>query len=131
MTKRELTDYILDTYSVEPDCPFRMDDDTFVFRHAGNKKWFAIVMNIPYRTLGVKREGNTDVLNVKCDPLVIGSFRAKPGFFPAYHMNKDKWISILLDGTAGKDDIEALLAMSYLLTADRIPKKNVRQQEGA
>ena len=46
-------------------------------------------------------------------------------------MNKDKWISILLDGTAGKDDIEALLAMSYLLTADRIPKRNVRQKEGA
>lgn len=126
MTKCELTEFIFDTYSVEPDRPFRMDDDSVVFRHTGNRKWFALVMNIPYRTLGVKKEGNTDVLNVKCDPLVIGSFRAKPGFFPAYHMNKDKWISILLDGTAGKDDIEALLAMSYLLTADRSPKRNAR-----
>ena len=126
MTKCELTEFIFDTYSVEPDRPFRMDDDSVVFRHTGNRKWFAFVMNIPYRTLGVKKEGNTDVLNVKCDPLVIGSFRAKPGFFPAYHMNKDKWISILLDGTAGKDDIEALLAMSYLLTADRSPKRNAR-----
>ena len=30
-----------------------------------------------------------DVVNLKCDPLLIGSLRSEPGFFPAYHMNKD------------------------------------------
>lgn len=28
-------------------------------------------------------------------------------------MNKDKWITILLDGSAEQEDISALLAMSF------------------
>ena len=119
MTRRELTEYIFDAYSVEPDHPFRQDGVSCVFRHADNRKWFALMMNIPYRTLGIAREGNVDILNVKCDPMLIGSLRGKPGVLPAYHMNKDKWITLLLDGSAERADIEALLAVSYELTAAR------------
>ena len=57
-----------------------------------------------------------DILNIKCDPVMAGSFRGKPGFFPAYHMNKDRWITILLDGSAAREDITGLLAMSYELS---------------
>ena len=120
MTRDELTQYIFDAYSVEPDYPFPKDDVTCVFRHAGNRKWFGIVMRSPYRTIGINRAGRVDILNVKCDPIMMGSFRGKPGFRPAYHMNKDKWITILLDGSAEKEDITALLAMSYSMTAAKI-----------
>ena len=57
-----------------------------------------------------------DVLNIKCDPMMIGSLRMKEGFFPAYHMNKENWISILLDGTVSADEIKPLLELSYQLT---------------
>ena len=120
MNLQELTGYIFDEYSIEPDHPFPLDDVSCVFRHTDNRKWFALTMNIPYRTLGIPREGHVDILNIKCDPLVIGSLRGKPGFRPAYHMNKDKWITILLDGSAEKEDITALLAMSYSMTAAKI-----------
>ena len=119
MTQRELTEYIFDNYSVEPDHPFKMDDVTCVFRHVDNRKWFALTMNILYRTLGIARDGNVDILDIKCDPILIGSLRGKPGILPAYHMNKDKWITLLLDGSAERGDIEALLAMSYELTVSK------------
>ena len=123
MTREELTAYIFDEYSVEPDYPFPMDDVSCVFRHIDNRKWFALMMKIPYRTLGIFRDGQVDILNIKCDPLITGSLRGKPGFCPAYYMNKDKWITILLDGSAGKEDITALLAMSYSMTAGRINRQ--------
>lgn len=123
MTHRELTEHIFDAYGVEPDHPFKMDDISCVFRHVNNRKWFALTMNIPYRTLGIAQDGNVDILNIKCDPLLAGSLRGKPGFFPAYHMNKDKWITILLDGSAKRGDILPLLAMSYDLTADKIRRR--------
>lgn len=119
MTQRELTAYIFDNYSVEPDHPFKMDDISCVFRHVDNRKWFALTMNIPYRTLGIAKDGNMDILDIKCDPILIGSLRGKPGILPAYHMNKDKWITLLLDGSAERGDIEALLAMSYELTVSK------------
>ena len=75
MTRQELISYIFDEYSVEPDFPFRMDDVTCVFRHIDNRKWFGIAMVIPYRTIGINKAGNVDILNVKCDPIMMGSLR--------------------------------------------------------
>ena len=119
MDRRALTAHIFDAYSVEPDYPFPMDDVSCVFRHGDNRKWFALMMRVPYRTLGVGQDGSVDILNVKCDPLLIGALRGKPGFLPAYHMNKDKWMTVLLDGSAGRETIEMLVAVSYDLTAGK------------
>ena len=129
MTRQELTEYVFDVYSVEPDYPFPMDDVTCVFRHADNRKWFGIAMTVPYRTVGIGRDGNVDILNIKCDPMIIGTLRGKPGFHPAYHMNKDRWITVLLDGSADRGDIAALLDMSFTMTAAKIRKAKNRPAE--
>ena len=123
MTRQELTAYIRETYSAEPEYPFPRDDESCVFRHGGNRKWFALMMRVPYQTLGQKREGVADILNIKCDPFLIGSLRGKPGFFPAYHMNKDKWLTILLDGSADSETITSLLALSFDLTKPKPARK--------
>ena len=123
MDRQELMNYIFDVYGVEPDYPFPDDGVSCVFRHADNRKWFALAMNIRRERLGLAGAGSVDILNVKCDPLLIGSLRGKPGFLPAYHMNKDKWITILLDGSAPKEDITALLAMSWQMTAVKERKR--------
>lgn len=122
MTRQELTDYIFDAFSVEPDYPFSRDDVTCVFRHTDNRKWFGIMMKIPYRTLGMNRDGETDIVNIKCDPVLMGSLRGKPGFRPAYHMNKYKWITILLDGSAGREEVTALVDMSFRMTETKLRK---------
>ena len=122
MTRQELTDYIFDAFSVEADYPFPRDDVSCVFRHTDNRKWFGIMMKIPYRTLGMNRDGETDIVNVKCDLVLMGSFRGRPGFRPAYHMNKDKWITILLDGSAGREEITALVDMSFRMTETKLRK---------
>ena len=128
MNLTELKEHIFDAYSVEPDHPFAMDDVTSVYRHSDNRKWFALTMCIPYRTLGISKDGDVDVLNIKCDPILIGSLRGRPGFYPAYHMNKDKWITILLDGSADSADIIPLLAMSYELTASKARKRGKQHE---
>jgi len=122
MTRQELTDYIFDAFSVEADYPFPRDDVSCVFRHTDNRKWFGIMMKIPYRTLGMNQDGETDIVNIKCDPVLMGSLREKPGFRPAYHMNKDKWITILLDGSAGREEITALVDMSFRMTETKVRK---------
>ncbi len=130
MTRQEIIDYIFNEYSVEPDYPFPMDDITCVFRHTDNRKWFAIAMTVPYRTVGIGRDGPVDILNAKCDPVLMGSLRRKPGFCPAYHMNKDRWITVLLDGSAEQEDIAALLSVSFNMTAAKIRRiKHVQADE--
>lgn len=55
---------------------------------------------------------------------LIGSLRSEPGFFPAYHMNKDSWITVSLDNKADADKLKMLLDMSYTATASKIRKKH-------
>lgn len=123
MTLEELTRHIKDAYDVEPDHPFKMDEVSRAFRHIDNRKWFALTMNVPYRTLGIARDGQVDIVNLKGDPFLIGSLRQRAGFLPAYHMNKDKWLTALLDGSAEDEEILALVAVSYDLTAGGKRKK--------
>ena len=68
----------------------------------------------------LQEAGIIDVLNVKSDPLLIGSLRGQEGYFPAYHMNKEKWLSIQLGKPELDDAIKDLLSLSHELTA---PKK--------
>ena len=73
-------------------------------------------MDIPREKLGLPGVGILSVMNVKCDPRLIGSFREEPGMFPAYHMNKAHWLTIALDGSAEEEKLKFLLDMSYELT---------------
>lgn len=107
-----------------------MDDVSSVFRHVDNRKWFALTMNVPYRLLGIHKDGNVDILNIKCDPIMVGPLRGKPGFLPAYHMNKDKWITILLDGSAEAEDIIPLVSFSYEMTRRKERKRKVHESTG-
>jgi predicted DNA-binding protein (MmcQ/YjbR family) len=55
---------------------------------------------------------------VKIDPILSGSLRSDPGIHPAYHMNKDKWVSIEL-AVAPEETIELLVEMSFDATAPK------------
>ncbi len=83
-----------------------------VLRHP-NGKWYAVVMDIPRSKLGLSGDGLIDVVNLQVDPVMSGSLRSTPGIFPGYHMNKEKWITVALDGTIDMEQIAILLDISY------------------
>ena len=127
MNRAELERYIANTYSVQPDYPWSDTPDAAVFRHFDNKKWFAIIMKVQKCKLGLEGSEKIDIVNFKCEPVLIDSLLNESGFFPAYHMNKVKWITAALDGTAQNDKIKMVLDMSFDLTSLKI--KNRRKIE--
>ena len=94
-----------------------------VFRHAANRKWFALIMDVQKDKLGLPETGVIDIVNLKCDPILVGTLRNDIGIFPAYHMNKDNWISVALDGSVPEDKVRMLLDISYELTAPKSKRK--------
>ena len=121
MTRQELFDWCLQQYGTEPDYPW--NDNNAVLRHLNSKKWYGVVLEVDGRKLGLEEDGVVDALNVKCDPIMIGSLRLQDGFFPAYHMNKDTWLSILLDRPDLDESIKNLLDLSYELTRSKAKKR--------
>ena len=116
MNRAELEGYIAEVYSTQGESPWAQSLTNTVFRHRHNRKWFALIMDIPREKLGLPGGKIISVVNVKCDPRLIGSFREEPGIFPAYHMNKAHWLTIALDGSADGEKLNFLLDMSYELT---------------
>ena len=122
MNRSELISYIFKTYGAEPDYPWLTDESSAVFRHSLNRKWFALLMTVPKAKLGLQGPETVNVLNLKCDPLLIGALRREPGIFPAYHMNKEHWITVALDGSANAETVKTLVSISFQTTAPK-PKK--------
>lgn len=122
MNRKELEEYIVETYDSQPEFPWIKNPNHMVFRHANNRKWFALVMEIHAEKLGLPAKGMRDIVNVKCDPILIGTLLKEYGFYPAYHMNKSNWITILLDSGVDDEKIKWLLDMSFDMTAKKIKK---------
>ncbi|MBH5328131.1 MmcQ/YjbR family DNA-binding protein [Eikenella sp. S3360] len=109
---------IAERYGTAPDYPFAHFPEYAVFRHGGNRKWFAAYLPVPAEKLGRTPGRNVPLLNVKCRPEHIGAMRAQAGILPAYHMNKEHWLSIEL-ARADEALIRQLLDDSFRLTQGR------------
>ena len=123
MNREALEQLILNDYNAEPEYPWRKYPNYEVFRHKGSQKWFALIMDVPKSKLGLPEAGILDAVNLKCNPLLIGSLLSEQGFFPAYHMNKENWITVALDGSVPDEQVKTLLDWSYEATAPAIHKK--------
>ena len=115
MTKQEFFEYCLNTYGTSPDYPFEGDFETAVLRHADNRKWYALVMKVSRRKFGFESDEVIDVVNLKIPTEMFGSFGATDGVYPAYHMNKLHWISVLLPD-APNDVVQFLVNVSFEAT---------------
>ena len=90
MKREEIFQYVKEQYGTEPEYLWKKDPDSAVLRHK-NGKWYAIIMAVEKKTLGLEEDG----------------------FLPGYHMNKRHWITILLDESVSEAKTLDFLDMSY------------------
>ena len=105
MTKRDLIEFCLSLPAVYEDYPF--DETTAVLRHLGNKKMFALVDHL---------HGNLQI-TLKCEPFRADFLRnAYKSVTPGYHMNKEHWNTVYLDGDVPKQELFEMIQHSFDLT---------------
>lgn len=116
--KDEIIKQVQALEGVQLDHPFAQYPSYQVFRHQQNSKWFGLVMTVENEKLGLPSTETmtTDIIDVKADPEMISILRNSKGYLPAYHMNKNNWLSIMLDGTVPEKQIFQLIEDSYALT---------------
>ena len=83
MYRAELLEEIAGRYGVAAEYPWRRYPQYAVFRHAGNRKWFAVLMNPPGRKLGLATEDEVAILNVKIRAGENSLLRGMDGVLPA------------------------------------------------
>lgn len=110
--RAEVLRYCRETYGTEADYPFQDSNAQVVRKPSG--KWYGLLMTIPMEKLDPRKKGDVDVLNLKATPARIaapdGQF-----VFPAWHMNRKYWISVLLDSNIPEELLHTLIDESYHL----------------
>lgn len=113
-TKKEIIGFLSNFDGVYLDYPF--DVEWAALRHTANKKTYAFIF-----------ERNDFVyVNLKLEPTFSHMIRqAYDSVIPAYHMNKEHWVSVICDGSVPENELLSLAALSYDLTSPK-PKKDKR-----
>ena len=105
-----ITKLILDKYQVSPEFLWDSSPNFGVFRNHSSKKWFGIIMNIDKSKIIPYLNGEIEIINLKVNNIDIIK---KEGIYPAYHMNKKSWVSIILDDTLSDDEIMKFIDDSF------------------
>ena len=85
----------------------------------------AFTAEVSRRKFGLDSDEVVDVVNLKQPTEMFGSFGAAEGVYPAYHMNKLHWVSVLLPD-APEDVVSFLVSVSFELTEKK--KKRVQNK---
>ncbi|MCR5081470.1 MAG: MmcQ/YjbR family DNA-binding protein, partial [Treponema sp.] len=104
--------FIKNKFSVEPDFPWPDSPDYCVFR-CPNQKWFALMMKIKFRQLGLTGDEEVWVVNMKAPDEEIPNLIDRKSIFPAWHMNKKHWITVLLTSATDFEELCTLTEKSY------------------
>jgi len=112
MTKQALIDYCLTYPAVYEDYPF--DETVALIRHSGNKKMFALIDHLNGRLQ----------TTLKCDPMKSDILRNHfESVIPGYHMNKQHWNTVYIDGDVPMDELQDMIQHSYDLTKPKQKKR--------
>jgi len=117
LRREDILAYVKDKYQTPPERPWSKFPHYIVLRHKNHARWYGILMTAPRAKLGLEGAGGADIIDLKAGADLTELLRGNGGILPAYHMNKEHWLSIVLNGSVPDNDICALIDKSYSLTA--------------
>ncbi len=111
-----IANFIKEKYENSPEFLWDKFPRFGVFRNSNSKKWYGLIANINKIKLDKKSNIEIEILNIKLDKNEVTDLQNTKGFYPAYHMNKKSWITIVLDETVQDKIIMELIDKSYKLS---------------
>lgn len=93
--------------------------DAAILRRKDNDKWYAVIMTVERKKLGMRGEGKVEILDVRADPLEAELIVDNEKIFKGWHMNKKHWITLPLDGTVPIEELIERLEESWFIAGRR------------
>ena len=105
--------FIKETYGAEPEFLWSRLPACAALRVPGKQVWFAVVGRIPNAKIGLPGDGLAEIINLKDEPEKVAARIGEKSVFPAYHMNKRHWYTVLMDGSRGDEEIADMIRRSF------------------
>lgn len=113
-TKR-LIEYVRGKYGCELEFLWEKFDDNAVWRRGDTNKWFAAVLTVSRRKLGLDSDEATEIIDLRLPPEEMASLVDGKRYFGGWHMNKKHWYTIVLDGSVEFEELCHRIDVSYSL----------------
>jgi predicted DNA-binding protein (MmcQ/YjbR family) len=116
---RQVIGYVKEKYQDELQFLWKRFPKNAVFKRQDNAKWYAALLIVSKRKLGLDEDDAVDILDLRMDTEDIYALVDKKRYFPGYHMNKKHWVTVCLDGSVPIEEIFCMIDESFELAAKR------------
>lgn len=117
-----LTEYVRERYGRELEFLWDKFEGNAVWRRGDTNKWFAAVLTVSRRKLGLSSDEVVEIIDLRLPPEEMAALVDGKRYFGGWHMNKKHWYTIILDGSVEFEEICRRIDVSYSLAV--LPKVN-------
>lgn len=113
---REIIRYVREEYGDELEFLWEKFSENAIWRNARNRKWYGLLLTVSSKKLGQEVDEKVEILDLRFDKGMAREFaESNERVLPGYHMNKQNWITVILDERMATEEILQLLDHSYQL----------------
>lgn len=110
---KEIICYIKNKYQDELEYLWEKFPENAIWRNKQNNKWYGLILTIEENKLGIKGNKKIEIIDLRYPKDDIKNIVDNKKIFKGYHMNKNNWITIKLDGSVSLEEIYNLIDISY------------------
>lgn len=111
-----IINYVKAKYDNDLEFLWKKSPKNAIWRNQNNRKWYGTVLVISKDKLKIESNEMVEILDLRYQKNDIKNIIDNYKIFPGYHMNKDNWITIILDGRVELEEIYQLIDNSYQLS---------------
>ena len=106
-------EYIKNKYNEDLEFLWEKYPGDGVFRHKESGKWYAVILNIQMNKLGLNSDDIVDIIDLKINPEELDEIVDNKKYFRGYHMNKRRWVTIILNDSISNEELFKYIDKSY------------------
>lgn len=110
-----LIGYVREKYGCELEFLWEKFSDNAVWRRGDTGKWFAAVLTVSRRKLGLNSDEVVEIIDLRLPPEQMESLVDGKRYFGGWHMNKKHWYTIILDGSVDFEELCRRIDESWIL----------------
>ena len=115
---KDVINYVNKKYSDELEFLWK-NSESAICRRKDNQKWYAVFQKVSKSKLGEFKDDFVEIIDLREVPQIIDKIVDNDRIFRGFHMNKNHWITICLDGSVSKNQIYEKIDKSYVLAGKK------------
>lgn len=111
----EIIDYVKNTYGDELEFLWPKFPDNAIWRRKDNQKWYGLILTLAKSKLGLPSDETAEIIDLRLQRERMPETIDRKRYFPGWHMNKNSWYTVILDGSVPTVELCRRVDESYRL----------------